>query len=114
MPTLAPRLSALAPRIPVRIDLTWLKGRAAAPEADAAPPVPTRAQLHESAERARLMNQILEFNPTASPDFLAQFAPGELAEYLDHLTAAAMPRGRDARRIRPEGTPCVCVQTAAV
>jgi hypothetical protein len=59
----------------------------------------------DSAKRSDLMGQILAFNPTASTDFLSQFDCTELGEYLEHLTSAARPRGRLARRVRPANTP---------
>ena len=118
MPTLATRLvhglASLAPKLPVRIDLPWAGGRAQ-PAADApAEPTPSRRALHESAERSRLINQIFEFNPTAPPDFLADFSVTELTDYLDHLTTAAMPRGRTAIRCRPPKTPAISMAIAAL
>jgi hypothetical protein len=60
------------------------------------------------------MNQILELNPTASMEFLGQFSPSALGDYLEHLTSSSLPRGRAARRGRPENTPAVTVRTARI
>ena len=98
----------LAAKLPVRIDISWMKlGRTAQAPADPEPGA-------DSPEQSRLMNQILELNPSASLDFLAQFSPSALGDYLDHLTSSSLPRGRFARRIRPENTPGVTVRTAKI
>ncbi len=98
----------LAAKLPVRIDISWMKlGRTAETPAE-----PERGS--ETPEQSRLMNQILELNPSASLDFLAQFSPSALGEYLDHLTSSSLPRGRFARRGRPDNTPAVTVRTARI
>jgi hypothetical protein len=38
--------------------------------------------------KRQLIEAIREFNPTAQPQFLAQFEEAELQEYLDHLRSA--------------------------
>jgi hypothetical protein len=35
--------------------------------------------------KRQLIDEILELNPTAGPEFLCAFEPTELKEYLDHL-----------------------------
>lgn len=90
---------SIAQRIPVRIDISWMKPRSA--EDDAAP----RPTDHELIERSRLVARILEMNPTASPDFLQTFKLHDLSAYLSHLLSATQPRGRLARWIRPDNTP---------
>ncbi len=97
----------LAAKLPVRIDISWMK-RTRATEA----PQPLLGA--DSPEQSRLMNQILELNPSASLEFLSQFSPGALNDYLDHLTSSSLPRGRLARRARPENTPGVTVRTARI
>ncbi len=103
-----------AAKLPVRIDISWMRGLANRTQTTLATPAPQPAPSAESPEQSRLMNQILELNPSASSDFLAQFSPSALDEYLEHLTSAAMPRGRASRRARPENTPAVTVRTAKV
>jgi hypothetical protein len=102
----------LAARLPVRIDISWMRGLAGRDQVSQTEPKPQPGA--DSPEQARLMNQILELNPSASMDFLAQFSPSALGEYLEHLNSAAMPRGRTARRGRPENTPAVTVRTAKI
>ena len=98
----------LAAKLPVRIDISWMK------LGNRTEPSPRPAGPADSPEQSMLMNQILELNPSASLEFLAQFSPSALGEYLDHLNSAAMPRGRFARRGRPENTPAVSVRTARI
>lgn len=104
-----------AAKLPVRIDISWMRALAGreqvAPTGNlaAADPSPVAAP-----EQARIMNQILELNPSASMDFLGQFSPSALGDYLEHLTSASGPRGRSARRGRPENTPAVTVRTARI
>ncbi len=38
--------------------------------------------------KRQLIDDIRQINPTAQPQFLAQFKEPELKEYLDHLRAA--------------------------
>jgi hypothetical protein len=78
-------------------------GEAPKAEASAAADLPANATV---------LSQILELNPTASPEFLAQFTDTALFEYRDHLLSAASPRGRFARRVRPDNTPGVTWRTA--
>jgi len=66
----------------------------------------------ESPERSRVINQILELNPGASPLFLAQFSRSALGDYLEHLAVAAMPRRALARRERPENSPGILSRAA--
>jgi len=42
--------------------------------------------------KRQLIDQIVSLNETADAGFLAQFPDGELDSYLQHLTAARMPR----------------------
>jgi hypothetical protein len=106
MHVLSPKLIS---KLPVRIDLGWMRPHEATPTHQ-----PQEDRSGDSPHRAILMNQILELNPSANAEFLAQFPPGSLAEYLEHLSSAAMPRGRHARRIRPANTPGVMARAAAV
>ena len=41
--------------------------------------------------KRQLIDRITQLNPTAAPDFLAGFAAGDLAEYLEHLEWARPP-----------------------
>jgi hypothetical protein len=90
---------SIAQRIPVRIDISWMRPRAGDQPSD---PRPTE---HELVERSRLVARILEMNPSASSTFLESFKLNDLSAYLNHLMSAAQPRGRLARWIRPDNTP---------
>ena len=104
MISLSPKLAA---KLPVRIDISWMKRREETIDA-------SWAAAEESPERTTLLTQILELNPTASLDFLSQFSPIALRDYLEHLSSAAMPRGRFARRLRPDNIPGVTFRIARV
>jgi hypothetical protein len=78
-------------RRPVRVELP-LFARAA-----------RRSRLPE--ERGRLLAEILELNPSATPDFLDHFADAALTEYLAHLHNGLEPRG--SAWIRREGRPAI-------
>lgn len=62
--------------------------------------------------RSNLVDQIIALNPSATAEFLDQFDDGALGEYLDHLAAIQLPRGRDAHRTRPHGRPWVFAAAA--
>lgn len=61
----------------------------------------------ESMTRERLIERILEINPSATAAFLGEFEHGALARYLGHLISAEAPRGREARWVRPTETPAI-------
>ncbi len=42
--------------------------------------------------KRQLIDEIVELNPTAQPEFLAKFEDGDLVEYLDHLGVLRQPR----------------------
>ncbi len=42
--------------------------------------------------KRELIDEIMDINHTAEPDFLAEFADNELDEYLRHLQEAQLPR----------------------
>ena len=42
--------------------------------------------------KRQLIDGIRTYNPTAHPEFLAQFDEGALRQYLDHLKAARSKR----------------------
>lgn len=106
MLTLTPLVRS--PKLPLRIDISWMRLRPDAPTAPAAPA--TQIESKPSIEgadapiRAGLIQRILELNPTAPSEFLARFGPKDLESYLQHLLVAAQPRGRSARWIRPDNT----------
>jgi hypothetical protein len=57
-----------------------------------------RGESSCAADKRQLIDEIRQFNPTATPRFLGRFDAAALREYLDHLTAA---RGRQADRAEP-------------
>jgi hypothetical protein len=76
-------------------------GTAPAPEPELAP------------AQAILVSQIIELNPSATVGFLRTFAESSLRNYLEHLRSAQIPRGRDARWVRPDETAAVMVRERA-
>jgi len=54
-------------------------------------------------QRARLVEELLQLNPTATVEFLSRFDDAALIQYKAHLEASREPRGRDARWARPDG-----------
>ncbi len=65
-----------------------------------------------SLSREQLIDRIITVNPSATATFLDQFEEEALSQYLDHLTLASQPRGREARWIRPSRTPWACTGRA--
>lgn len=59
--------------------------------------------------RARVLDEIISLNPSATAAFLDRFATPELRSYLEHLEATQQPRGASARWVRPSGTPGIVV-----
>lgn len=55
--------------------------------------------------RDQVVDRIISLNPTASRGFLEDFGDERLTRYLDHLTEAQKPRGREARWRRPADAP---------
>jgi hypothetical protein len=51
--------------------------------------------------KRQLIDEIRTMNPTAQPQFLAQFDEPELGQYLDHLKAAQEKRLKIASWVRP-------------
>lgn len=51
--------------------------------------------------REQIVDRIISMNQTATAEFLASFSDRALRLYMEHLQAAAMPRGRNARWVRP-------------
>ncbi|MHC4563001.1 MAG: hypothetical protein ACYS8X_09540 [Planctomycetota bacterium] len=47
--------------------------------------------------KRQIIDEIMHANPTAGPDFLAQFRNDDLLEYLRHLNVLRMPFSRETR-----------------
>jgi hypothetical protein len=62
--------------------------------------------------KSRLVERIIELNPSASPEFLATFPEPALGAYLDHLSLAQEPRGRSAPWIRRGDSPAILSREA--
>src|SRR5262249_19444249 len=88
----------LLPRFPVRIDLT----PPTAEETQAPMRMPEPAV--NGLTRSQIVDRIMTMNPSATAEFLEDFDVEALSEYLDHLTAATLPRGPGARWVRPDNT----------
>ena len=56
--------------------------------------------------QTRLIDSIIELNPSASPRFLRSFSAGALASYLDHLALTQEPRGNKPW-VRHTGQPAI-------
>lgn len=110
MPTLATRarLSTLIPKMPVKIDLTWLKGREAAEDAQtpAAGHVWSPQEAGVNSAKALMIRQVLAINERASAEFLSEFSPEDLRAYRDRLSLGDSV-GRESRWVRPENTSAV-------
>jgi len=65
------------------------------------------------ATRARLVEEIVRVNRSATRAFLDRFNDQALRIYLDHLQFASVPRGREARWVRPGDTRAICAADAA-
>lgn len=66
--------------------------------AKAEPPVYSRLQL---------IQEILQFNPTVSPEFLDTFSERRLKSYRDHLVWSQEPRRSAAPWNDPDATPAI-------
>ncbi len=55
--------------------------------------------------REQVVDRITSLNPTATREFLDGFERAQLVHYMDHLTEAAKPRGREAKWRRPGDAP---------
>lgn len=64
--------------------------------------------------RAQLVERIMELNPTAGREFLSRFHGNALAEYLEHLSLAAEPRGRSSGWVRRSGQPAIVSRATRV
>lgn len=62
-----------------------------------------------SLSREQILDAILSINHTAPVEFLSSFSDRALRLYMEHLQAAAVPRGRHARWVRPSESRAVCV-----
>lgn len=63
--------------------------------------------------RDRLVEEIVRVNRSATRAFLDRFSDSALRNYLDHLTFAHVPRGGEARWVRPGDTRAICCADAA-
>lgn len=118
MPTLAPsttraRLALLIPKVPVKIDLTWLKGKESAEESDASSggSLSISQALAADSAKALMIRQVLAINERASAEFLSAFSSDDLRAYRDRL-ALGDSTGRESRWVRPENTPAVTMWQA--
>jgi hypothetical protein len=57
--------------------------------------------------KAAAVERILALNPRADTGFLSQFGAKPLETYLAHLEAAQIPRGPQARWVRPGDSPAI-------
>jgi hypothetical protein len=110
MLTIAPL--ARSGKLPLRIDISWMKSLAFT-ERPAIVETKPQAEETNASERFALIQRILELSPTAPTDFLARFEIADLQSYLRHLQVAALPRGRNARWIRPDNTPGIAMSEPA-
>lgn len=64
----------------------------------------TLPETRSALSREMLVERIQAYNPGASAEYLLRFDQTPLTLYLEHLAATSVPRGRDARWIRPGDT----------
>lgn len=57
--------------------------------------------------REQIIDRIMGLNPTAPLPFLQRFSDSGLRDYLDHLSLAQSPRGRDSSWVRRNETPAI-------
>jgi hypothetical protein len=65
-------------------------------------PAPT-----ETLTKARLVERIIELNPTASEAFLRVFSHRRLMDYFEHLASAQEPRGKHSSWLRRGDSPAI-------
>lgn len=98
------RLSALIPKVPVKIDLTWLKGGSATLAADAEVNTPHAGGFADHSAKAQMIRQVMALNDKVSPEYLSEFSFEDLAAYRDRL-AICEASGSDSRWVRMDNTP---------
>lgn len=57
--------------------------------------------------KVRLVERIIEMNPTASEQFLRVFSHKGLMDYMEHLASAQEPRGRNSSWLRRGDSPAI-------
>lgn len=57
--------------------------------------------------RLQLIQEILQFNPTVSPEFLDTFSERRLKSYRDHLVWSQEPRAAASPWSDPDATPAI-------
>ncbi|MGP1271890.1 MAG: hypothetical protein ACTS22_01010 [Phycisphaerales bacterium] len=70
-------------------------------------------RLKTPGDRESCIRRIIELNPSATAEFLAQFSAEQLALYLEHLLSAQSPRGRQSVWSRPGDTPAIMLRRSA-
>ncbi|MEL6497505.1 MAG: hypothetical protein AAF937_00350 [Planctomycetota bacterium] len=80
-------------------------------QAGQACPVPIPTPVPQ--DRDSVIAQIIGLNPTATPNFLNQFAADQLWLYLRHLVASQAPRGPEAVWQRPGDAPAILAARSA-
>lgn len=78
--------------------------------------VPTPAPSTPSAalSRDQVLDEIISINPSATADFLTQFADDLLKKYLDHLLYTQGPRDGSSPWDRPNDAPAIMVRRRVV
>jgi|GEM_PF-1163816 len=74
----------------------------------------TPAMVHEpdpspadALTKARVVERIIEMNPTASEQFLRVFSHRRLMDYMEHLVSASEPRGKHSTWLRRGDSPAI-------
>ena len=65
--------------------------------------IPTHGRM----TREQVVDRIIQFNPTATSDYLAAFEEMPLRLYLARLCELMGQRGKEARWVRPVGEPAI-------
>jgi len=61
-----------------------------------------QTRKYHAMTKRQLIEDIRQHNPTAQPQFLAQFEDADLQQYLDHLEAAKAKHARKIGWLRPQ------------
>ena len=98
-------------RIPGALTLTGPEGHGGSLVIAQLPLLETSAPAPDSVSpalsRQQLVGSILEWNPTASAEFLGSFSDRSLRRYLDHLAFTHGPRGGQTVWVRDHHTPAI-------
>jgi len=77
-------------------------------------PAPAAPVTTGAMSRDQVLDEIISINPSATAEFLAQFADELLKKYLDHLLYTQAPRAGSGAWDRPDDSPAIMVRRRVV